>query len=446
MLGRLPYSSRLVRRVFPDPMRFVAGKPLERWLMVIDLPARKLALANDRTIVETVMLDRKEQFPKSTVVHDLLRPLIGGGVFGQPGGTQVKETRRIFSRSLATIPDAHLHDVAETITADYIDRWLKLPERRVPISEELSRLTVDIVSQCTLGNRFDAAESVRFTRLFFAFHQKAAPMVLMLAGRDPKARARIVKDMGLEQIGAEMRTLMRERFVRPLVNGTQSLESAPFALALSEAGRFTTEKAGEEALLDEIAVMLLAGHETTASTLSWLSFELAGHIALQDAAARAVSDAVDGKGIWRQSPPEAVVDSLSKEALRLYPPIGFFLRETEQDVTFRDKPIPSGSFFVISPWTLHRHRKLWSNPDGFHPQRWLNDVPAPARTSYMPFGMGARGCPGARFATVEMAVILRGLLTRTRLSLLPGTRPKPLGNLTSRPDREIILSVSERRP
>lgn len=441
----MPYASRLVGRFFPDPIGFVAGKPLERWLMVIDLPYRKLALANDPKIAETVMLDRKGQYPKSVVVHDLLRPLIGGGVFGQPGGASVKETRRIFSRSLATIPDAHVAETAEALTTEYIDRWLAASDHEVPIGEELSRLTVDIVSQCTLGNRFDAAESVRFTRLFFAFHQKAAPLVLMLAKRDEKARARIVREMGIERIGAEMRTLMYERFVRPLVTGRQPLESAPFALALAEAGRFTPGESDGEALLDEIAVMLLAGHETTASTLSWLSFELAGRLPLQDAAARAVREAADGKGIWRESAPEAVVDSLAKEALRLYPPIGFFLRETEQDVTFREKQVRAGSFFVISAWTLHRHRKLWPRPDDFLPQRWLEGTAAPARTSYMPFGMGARGCPGARFANVEMAVILRGLLSRTRLTLLPGTRPKPLGNLTSRPDREIILSVRERR-
>ncbi|MDQ6435767.1 cytochrome P450 [Mesorhizobium sp. LHD-90] len=426
-------------------MRFVAGKPLERWLLVMDLPHRKLALANDPKTVETVMLDRKGEFPKSAVVHDLLRPLIGGGVFGQPGGAQVKETRRIFSRSLATIPDGLVGEVTEAITTEYIDRWLTTAERKVAISEELSRLTVDVVSQCTLGNRFNADESVRFTRLFFAFHQKATPLVLMLARRDPKVRAGIVKEMGIDKIGAEMRMLMRERFVRPLVTGAQPLESAPFAQALAEAGRFKTGADGEEALLDEIAVMLLAGHETTASTLSWLAFELAGRVAMQDEAARAIVDAPAGKGIWKESPPQAVADSLAKEALRLYPPIGFFLRETEQDVTFRQKAIPAGSFFVIAPWTLHRHRQLWRGPDNFQPQRWLEDTPPPARTSYMPFGMGARGCPGMRFATVEMAVILRGLLTRTRLSLLPGTPPKPLGNLTSRPDREIVLSVTERR-
>jgi cytochrome P450 len=443
-LGRVPFASRLAARIFADPMRYAAGKPLERWLMLIDLASSKLVFANDPKVVETVMLDRAGQFPKSAVVHDLLKPLIGGGVFGQPGGASVKETRRIFSRSLATIPDEEVRRVTEAITADYLARWLAAPGGQVAISEELSRLTVDIVSHCTLGDRFDADQSLRFTRLFFAFHRKAAPLVLMLAGQDERARARVMRDMGIEEIGGEMRALMRERFVTPLINGDRPLETAPFALALAEAGRLEPGLAGEEALLDEIAVMLLAGHETTASTLSWLSYELAGRPELQDATAAALAGKTEGEGFWGAADPDSIADALAREALRIYPPIGFFLREAQEDVVFRTKPVPAGSFVLVAPWTLHRHQKLWWRPDDFSPRRWLEGGPAPARTSYMPFGMGARGCPGARFADIEMAAILRGLLARARLTLVPGTRPKPLGNLTSRPDKEIMLRLSER--
>lgn len=442
-LGKVPLATTFVRRVLPNPMRFTVGKPLERWLIVVDLPSRKLALANDPNIVETVMLDRDGQYPKSAVVHDLLRPLIGGGVFGQAGGDRVKETRRIFARSLAAISDETVRDTAHTIASDYLTRWLGSPEGTVPVGEEMSRLTVDVVSQCTLGLSFDAAQSIRFTRLFFAYHKKTTPLALALAGQDQRTRDRVVREMGIGEIGMEMRALMRERFVRPLVAGRQSLAGAPFARALVEAGRWRPG-GDEDVLLDEIAVMLLAGHETTASTLSWLAFELAGRAELQDATARAIGGS-DPDGVWRGATPDAILDALAKEALRLYPPIGFFLRETRRDVVFREKPIPAGSFLLIAPWTLHRHRKFWTQPEEFLPQRWLGDE-IPARTSYMPFGMGARGCPGTRFATVEMAVILREVLKRARLSRQPGPPPEPLGNLTSRPDREIVLGIAARHP
>lgn len=443
-LERIPFASVLLSRLVADPMRYVTGKPLERWLLLVDLPLRKLALANDPRVVETVMLDRAGTFPKSGVVHHLLRPLIRNGVFGQPGGAAVKETRRIFSRSLASLPDGLVADIAERLTGEYLARWRAVPGQQLAVSEEMSRLTVDVVSEATLGGRFTPEESQRFARLFFTFNEKTRPLVLLLTGAGERVRARLIAEMGLDAIGEEMRHLMRERFVRPLLDAPDVAALPPFARALAEAGRFDLADPDVEGLLDEIAVMLLAGHETTASTLAWLAWELAHRTELQDRLSMLLRSGQPDPGFWNGAAPDAVLDALAKETLRLYPPIGFFLRESQADATFREKPVPAGSFVIVSPWTLHRHRKFWPEPDTFRPERWLSDDP-PARTSYMPFGMGARSCPGARFAAVEMAVILRGLLTGVRLTVPSGAaRPRPLGNLTSRPWPEIILDANPR--
>jgi len=444
-LERIPFASPLLGSVVSDPMRYVAGKPLERWLMLIDLPLRKVALANDPRVVETVMLDRAGVFPKSSVVEQLLRPLIRGGVFGQPGGAAVKETRRIFSRSLAALPDGLVADIAARITDEYVARWRAQPGLRLAVSEEMSRLTVDIVSEATLGGRFTPDESHRFARLFFTFNEKARPLVLLLTSSSPRVRARLIAEMGLDRIGSEMRHLMRERFVHPLLGVRNIAELPPFARALAEAGRFDLADPDVEGLLDEIAVMLLAGHETTASTLAWLAWELARRPELQDRLSDLVRSGRPDPAFWNGAEPEAVLDALGKETLRLYPPIGFFLRETQADAMFREKQVPAGSYVIVSPWTLHRHRRFWREPDSFQPERWLSDDPPPPRTSYMPFGLGARSCPGARFAAVEMNAILHGLLSGVRLNVPPGAaQPRPLGNLTSRPLPEIVLAANPR--
>jgi cytochrome P450 len=446
ILGRIPGAPALAGRLLDNPMRYVAGKPLERWLLLLDLPGRRLGLVNDPAVVETVMLDRGGQFPKAEIVHDLLAPLIREGVFAQPGGQRVKETRRIFSRSLAAVEDARIAEAARLLTDATIDRWLAEPGRPLPISEELSRLTVDVVCEVTLGGRFTPEESVRFARLFLDYNRRASPLVLMLSRRDPAVRARLVRDLGLTAIGAQMRDLMRARFVEPWLAAASPDALPPFLRALVEAGRFDLARPDAEALLDEVSVMLLAGHETTAATLSWLAYELARRPDLQEALSALVrgDDGAD-PGFWGGAAPDAALEALAMEALRLYPPIGFFLRETTADARFRERDLPAGSFVVVAPWTLHRHRKFWAQPDDFEPRRWLGGAPAPARTSYMPFGLGARSCPGARFASVEINAILRGLLGRLRLTLEPGSRPQPLGNLTSRPHPEIMLRIAPRQ-
>jgi cytochrome P450 len=211
-----------------------------------------------------------------------------------------------------------------------------------------------------------------------------------------------------------------------------------------------------ERALDEIAVMLLAGHETTASVLSWLLWELARRPAEQARAAGGLNHAAtdpasaDRDASVPGSDPAITANdwlkALTKEALRLYPPIPVFLRDTCADVSFRGKRIPKGSFFAIAPWTLHRHRKHWSQPDAFQPERWLSAGPPCPRSVFIPFGIGPRTCPGANFAEIEMREILRILLQNVRFDPAMDQEPLPMGSLTSRPDREIWLRLSWRGP
>lgn len=441
--GRLPYAAKLAGRFLGDPMLLVGAKPLTGWQTVFNLPFRRLALVSDSATAEAVMLDRGGRFPKSAVVHALLKPLIGEGVFGQPGGDTVKETRRILARALAAIPPAHIAEVTRTVTQEYMAGWLARGGAPAPVGVDLSRLTVDVVSICTLGRRFTAAESQRFTDLFTLYHQRSKATLFLLARTDEPTHARIVRELGLEEIGAEMRALMRQRFLSAPLG--RDGDDAIFARALADAGY--AGAGHDERALDEIAVMLLAGHETTASTLSWLAHVLAGDQALQDAAAAAVlapPDAPVRKGRFAGFGGDAVMGALTQEALRLYPPIGFFLRENRDEVALENRALPKDSFIVVAPRVLHRHRGYWKKPDAFWPERWLKTPDLPARTAFIPFGMGARVCPGAQFANIEMAEITRLMLTRLRLGLTAGRAPLPLGNLTSRPEPDIVLTVTPR--
>jgi cytochrome P450 len=99
---------------------------------------------------------------------------------------------------------------------------------------------------------------------------------------------------------------------------------------------------------------------------------------------------------------------------------------------------------VVSPWTLHRHRQFWEAPDAFEPARWLKAEGTPAGARYIPFGMGPRGCPGARFAEIEMQEIIALLFRRVRFSAVDGPSPRPLGSLTSRPDHDFLVCATPR--
>ena len=100
LAGLTSLTTRLSARLVAEPMRYLPGKAFERKLLVYNLPYRRLALANDPEIVETVLIDRHSCFPKSAVVTTLLRPMIGAGVVGQQGGDAVRLARRLFIQAL----------------------------------------------------------------------------------------------------------------------------------------------------------------------------------------------------------------------------------------------------------------------------------------------------------------------------------------------------------
>jgi cytochrome P450 len=134
-----------------------------------------------------------------------------------------------------------------------------------------------------------------------------------------------------------------------------------------------------------------------------------------------------------------------REALRLYPPVGFLARECAADTTMRDKHVRKGSAVMVSPWLIHRHRGYWERPDDFDPGRFAREKPGmPLRDIYLPFGSGPRICIGAAFAMQEAVLILASLLLRYRFELAEGFVPQPVGRLTIRSENGMHMALKRR--
>jgi cytochrome P450 len=126
----------------------------------------------------------------------------------------------------------------------------------------------------------------------------------------------------------------------------------------------------------------------------------------------------------------AVID----EALRLYPPAASLSREAIGPDRLAGHRIRAGARVVISPWLLHRHRRLWMDPDLFDPTRFLpGNRDRIDRYAYLPFGAGPRVCIGASFALQEATIILAEVLRHVRLDAVPGHMPEPVQRVTLRP-------------
>jgi len=133
------------------------------------------------------------------------------------------------------------------------------------------------------------------------------------------------------------------------------------------------------------------------------------------------------------------------ETLRLYPPLPFVIRQSLQGEMVAGERCPMGGVLTLSPWVLHRHRRHWNNPDAFDPERFLVDDERDAiRDAYMPFGLGARRCPGAPFAQQEALILLTHILAQYKMAPVKTEWPAFVGRLTLRSDSKVMVRVERR--
>ncbi len=132
------------------------------------------------------------------------------------------------------------------------------------------------------------------------------------------------------------------------------------------------------------------------------------------------------------------------ESLRLYPPAAAIARVSVADDDIGEVKIPAGSLVMISPWVLHRHAKLWSEPEAFDPSRFLADKPLAHRFAYLPFGAGPRVCVGAQFALAEAVLVLAKMVQRFEISLADDEPVLPITVITTQPDHPAPFRLRAR--
>jgi len=196
----------------------------------------------------------------------------------------------------------------------------------------------------------------------------------------------------------------------------------------------TGEVMSEEQLIDEIHVLLFAGHETTANTLSWLLYLLASHPEVQKKLKLVI-----GKINILESPQNDYINAVISEAMRLYPAAWMTERVSLRDDAFNGFSFPKGTIIIQFFYGLHRNKKHWNNESAFDPGRFMFSHPEKFKKvkNFFPFGAGPRMCIGNNFAMAEMAIILHEFLSRFEIfptNLIPGMWPL----ITLRPHKLVL--------
>jgi cytochrome P450 len=202
----------------------------------------------------------------------------------------------------------------------------------------------------------------------------------------------------------------------------------------------------DEQLRDEVMTLLLAGHETTAVSLSWTWYLLAQYPEVEKKLWSELRAVLNGRSprvqdLSRLPYTERVV----KEAMRLYPPAWAIVRNSLKDCDLGGYRVPAGATVMMSQWVMHRDPRYYDQPEQFNPDRWLEArVKGASKFTYFPFGGGPRTCIGASFATMEGVLVLAAIAQSYQVRVVPDCPVEPLPTITLRPRRGIKVVLTRR--
>lgn len=431
-------------RLFREDILSAQPERLYRaWMAEFRTPFFRSFLLNQPELVRMVLQERPEDFPKSQRIGEGLRPLLGNSVFLSNGETW-KRQRRIIDPAFE---GGRLRDTFPAMQAAAeaaVRRLQAAGPATLDIEPVTSHAAADVIFRTLFSIPIEHETAAEVFSLFRDY-QRSQP-ILNLAAFVPLPRwmPRFFRRKTRET-AREIRTLISrltaERMDR-IRAGTAPDDLATKIMTTHDPE--TGEGFSTEEMVDQVAIFFLAGHETSASALAWALYLLATHPEWQD---RVAAEAQGwGQGGFSEMSRLRLSRDVFREALRLYPPVPMMVREARYPERFRNREVPKRAQLVLSPWHLHRHARLWDNPDGFDPARWQTENGrACLRTAYIPFSAGARVCTGAGFAMIEGPLILSTLLRDLRVEPVPGRVPVPVAHLTVRGKSGIWLRTSPRK-
>lgn len=416
------------------------------WMAEFRTPFFRSYMCNDPELVDLVLKKRPDDFPKSDRIREGLAPLLGNSVF-VTNGEVWKRQRRIIDPAfeggrLREVFPA-MWDAANAAVARFEPHATGQP---IEIESHTSHAAADVIFRTLFSIPIEHQVA---SRVFDEFkdHQRTQPVLNLGAflplpkwfprfhKRDTKRTAKVIRGL--------IQQLTQDR-MQAIQAGTAPDDLATKIMTTPdpETGAcFDTDE-----MVDQVAIFFLAGHETSASALAWALYLLALYPDWQERVAKEAQEQIDPEKVYFSVMSKLRLSrDVFRETMRLYPPVPMMVRETTCPEQFRARNVPVGSQIVLSPWHLHRHERLWDQPDVFDPERFQTPNGKEClRDAYIPFSAGQRVCPGSGFAMIEGPLILSMLMRSYRFELVEYRPAMPVAHLTVRGKDGIWLSISPR--
>ena len=455
-----PYTANFLRRIRRGLYSWLGL--LNEWDFRVPVGALRflglnLLLVNEPAAVRQVLVSEVEAFPKHPYMLWILEPLIGRGIFAV-NGEEWAQQRRLLDQAfqmaqlqrvmpqMAAACQASLARLEAQVAGDLV------AGRSVDADAEMTLVTADVIVRTILSRSLEGAEAEAIFAAFTRYQKRAGRALMLRLLRLPRRRLQGYLARDAAPIRAWLAAAIDARLNAPAAHTPGDLLAALIEARDPETGACFSR----EQLLDQVCVLFLAGHETSASALGMAVYLLGCFPEVQQRLRAEVLEVL-GSRAGAPDRPLGFEDlrqlsygaAIFNETLRLYPPLSFFIRESQANTELAGSRCPMRALVTISPWVIQRHEQHWSEPNAFRPERFLSDANADdrrwARDAFLPYGLGPRKCPGAAFAQQEALLVLAELVRRFEVLPDPGHEPELVARLTLRSRNGIRVRLRRLR-
>ncbi|MCC7268387.1 MAG: cytochrome P450, partial [Caulobacteraceae bacterium] len=428
-----------------DPAAYVPDAAYEQPVVPLGSLFWKVLLVADPAGIKRVLVDNVANYPKTAMERRFFSALFGDGLLSTDGD-QWRGHRRIMApafdpRSVAA------YGPAMAATADaFLARWDALPDgTSVDISDEMTLLTLQIIFRTMFSTEGDDDLVALVARTMKDGLLEIRPSLLdLIPGVSHFTFAKRERDAAraFAPLDAAIAGMIAAREADP-ASAPNDLLTRLIAARDAETGAGMTAKE----VRDQLITIFIAGHETTASAMTWVWYVLSQHPAWDARLAAELETALGGRAPTQDDLPALGLSRrIAEETMRLYPPApGLSTRVALADDEICGVKVKKGAQVAVLPWVTQRHRAHWDAPERFDPDRFLPErsVGRP-RLAYMPFGAGPRVCIGMLMAVNEIVLILSALARRYRAELEPGHPVALRHQVTLRPRHGMRMRLWRR--
>jgi cytochrome P450 len=402
---------------------------------------RHIYFINHPELIKDVLVTKAPSFIKGDAVR-ANRRIFGNGLLSNEGSAWLQQRRLI----QPAFHHSHLESYAR-IMVEYTERMLAGwhdGESR-DIHQDMMRLTLEIVAKALFSVEI-ASDKDRVALALDTLMELSmgARMLLPAAFRHVPTLKNRRYESAVASLDHIVYGLIRDRQANPLATSPPTFQDLLDTLLQARYEDGTPMPV--EQMRDEVMTLLLAGHETTAVSLSWIWLLLSQHPEAEQKLWDELRTVLDGRsprmGDLLQLP---YTECVVKEAMRLYPPAWAIVRTTLHECEIGGYRIPSNSPVIMSQWVMHRDARYYDDPERFLPDRWLDErTKAAPRFAYFPFGGGPRICIGASFAQTEAALVLATIAQRYQVRVAANAPIEPTPSITLRPRHGIHVTLTRR--